>query len=104
MANENCLAGMRCPECGNDEPFKIAITAYAIMYDEGSEEIEEEITWDDASYCECQACLFAGTVADFQESVPCSLCGEQTKAMTAYLHQGKYVGACCWDERLRTTG
>jgi hypothetical protein len=104
MANANCLAGMGCPQCGSDPSFQIAITASAIMYDEGCEASAEEITWDDTSYCECQACLFAGTVADFRASGPCSLWGEPAKAMTAYLHQGRYVGLCCWDEHLRTTG
>jgi formylmethanofuran dehydrogenase subunit E len=35
--------------------------------------------------------------------VVCSLCGNPTLADTAHLHQGKLIGECCWDERLRTT-
>lgn len=39
-----------------------------------------------------------------EETVSCSLCGEQCKAGTAHLHQGSFVGdECCWDDRLKST-
>ncbi len=25
MANENCLSGMHCPNCGSEEPFVISV-------------------------------------------------------------------------------
>ena len=37
------------------------------------------------------------------KTVTCKLCGKETPAGTAHLHQGQWVGECCWDERLRTT-
>lgn len=38
-----------------------------------------------------------------EEMVECRLCGKEASATTAHLHQGKWIGVCCWDERLRTT-
>ena len=38
------------------------------------------------------------------ETVECSLCGKQTPADTAHLHQGKWIGDdCCWDDRLKSS-
>lgn len=35
--------------------------------------------------------------------VVCKLCHQPALAKTAHLHQGEYIGECCWDERLRST-
>lgn len=35
--------------------------------------------------------------------IPCSLCGRLGKGTMVHLHKGRYIGDCCWDERLRTT-
>jgi hypothetical protein len=35
--------------------------------------------------------------------VTCIFCLSQVPTAEAHLHQGKWVGPCCWDERLRTT-
>lgn len=35
--------------------------------------------------------------------VTCIFCHNQVSTSEAHLHQGKWVGPCCWDERLRTT-
>lgn len=35
--------------------------------------------------------------------VTCIFCHRQVPTDDAHLHQGKWVGPCCWDERLRTT-
>lgn len=37
------------------------------------------------------------------DQVICKLCNEYCEAKHSHLHQGEYVGECCWDERLRTT-
>jgi hypothetical protein len=34
MANTNCLAGIRCPECGSEGPFVIEVTHQVVMGDE----------------------------------------------------------------------
>jgi len=35
--------------------------------------------------------------------VMCKLCQNSVPAKTAHLHQGTWVGECCWDERLKST-
>lgn len=35
--------------------------------------------------------------------VTCKLCHEECPAETAHLHQGEWVGECCWDPRLKVT-
>ena len=34
-ANSNCLYGLACPSCGSLEPFELAITTLATIYDSG---------------------------------------------------------------------
>ena len=33
----------------------------------------------------------------------CKFCGREAHVLQSHLHQGGWVGPCCWDERLRTT-
>lgn len=66
MANSNCLQGFECPSCHSEEPFRIRITASAVVYDSGIDDIEST-EWDNSSYCECPACRFCGTAEDFQQ-------------------------------------
>ena len=70
--NTNCLAGLRCPKCGALEPFYIAASCWATMFDDGSD-ATEEIAWDDGSACRCISCRFAGTVAAFAVKAPANL-------------------------------
>ena len=65
MPNTNCLQGMKCPECGALEPFKIAISTIATVYDDGTEEFGDT-EWDDDSYCECGSCSHSGIVEQFR--------------------------------------
>jgi hypothetical protein len=66
----NCLAGWRCPNCGDAEKFRIDravqhLTVY--LSDDGTEDgnggVETDFP-DDAS-CSCLSCGHAGTVKDF---------------------------------------
>ena len=68
--NENCLAGMRCPECGSLEPFRIGITTVMQFTDEGEDFLNDKGSdqeWTDDSFCECCACDKSGKVKDFKE-------------------------------------
>lgn len=62
--NENCLAGMKCPDCGSLEPFDIQVTMIVKVEDEGTEECGDT-DWSDDSHCRCRECDYTGTVADF---------------------------------------
>lgn len=38
-----------------------------------------------------------------EEAVQCGLCKQLTSKVTARLHQNKFIGDCCWDDRLKIT-
>lgn len=66
MSNDNCLAGMRCPECGSYEPFDIRAEVTVTMFDEGSDG-DYGYEWNEESLCFCKKCDHGGWVADFRE-------------------------------------
>lgn len=67
MANKNCLVGMKCPKCGDEDQFRIEATAMFNVTDDGTEHSGEgAVQWDDGNYCECHACSHYGTVKDFK--------------------------------------
>jgi hypothetical protein len=35
--------------------------------------------------------------------VPCRLCGTENPQRLAHLHQGDWIGECCWTESLRAS-
>lgn len=65
--NENCLAGMRCPECGDFGPFMINVTQsqMTMVTDEGHDEVGGDSEWDDDSVCRCIACGHESKVRQF---------------------------------------
>lgn len=63
--NENALAGMRCPECGAEEEFRISASSMFQVDDSGTID-HEEVDWDDGSYMECKACHYGGIVMNFK--------------------------------------
>jgi hypothetical protein len=65
MPNENCLLGMKCPKCGNEEPFAIAATCWAEVNDDGIDGAED-YEWHDTSTCICRRCTYTAKVADFK--------------------------------------
>lgn len=53
--NVNCLAGMRCPNCGSIEPLKIMVTQTMMAHfsDEGSyDDAGGNMEWGENSACE----------------------------------------------------
>lgn len=65
MANSNCLEGLSCPECGQEDRLNIAVTAWASVTDEGTEDFRS-VEWDEESACGCPECGFSGKVSDFR--------------------------------------
>jgi hypothetical protein len=63
--NTNCLEGMKCPKCGQEDAFKIEASCLFIVTDDGTEDAGNGHEWGDANYCECTECAHYGTVADF---------------------------------------
>lgn len=64
MENTNCLEGMRCPRCQKLGKMEIAITALALVSDEGTETINDT-EWNEDSFCRCDECDYCGTVKEF---------------------------------------
>lgn len=62
--NDNCLAGFRCPECGEQDRFQIAIQSFADFDDTGSE-VNGDCEFDGQSSCLCCNCKHSGVVNDF---------------------------------------
>jgi hypothetical protein len=66
MANTNCLAGIKCPKCGNEDLFLISATCWATVTDDGVESTED-LEWDGESQCLCKQCRFTDGMHAFEE-------------------------------------
>lgn len=53
--NENCLAGVQCPDCGWTASFTIAATAWFAVTDSGTDTYTD-VEWDSRSLVECDGC------------------------------------------------
>ncbi len=71
MANVNCLLGVMCPKCEQEDRFYITATACWEVCDDGTGEYED-VAWDDDSDCTCAVCGKSGVLKDFRvkESTP----------------------------------
>lgn len=65
MTNQNCLAGVRCPKCGNGDVFHIGCTTYAVVNDEGAQAYGD-LEWDDESRATCAECHLTGPLKEFR--------------------------------------
>jgi ribosomal protein S27E len=65
MTNTNCLAGISCPNCGNDSVVYIETRTLAVVTDDGAETFGD-MEWDADSYAECPECKHRGTVGQFR--------------------------------------
>lgn len=64
MTNENCLQGIRCPSCGQEDRFKITAAITCLVTDNGSEPVGDH-DWDDDSNTHCSECGFNAKLKDF---------------------------------------
>ena len=65
--NENTLTDMICQECGNEDVFLIAVEQMTKVTDDETDHYGDT-EWFQTTYCRCNECDFAGTVADFTYS------------------------------------
>jgi len=65
MTNENCLQGIRCPACDNEDRFRIQVLATATVTDDGAVVEHGDMEWDATSYAECPNCHEHGELAHF---------------------------------------
>lgn len=82
MTNTNCLAGMKCPECGNEESLRIETKITVDVTDDGAEPIDGDYEWDEDSPAHCPECGESGVVADFEVDKT-----EQATLITTFMPQ-----------------
>ena len=60
----NCLKGIRCPKCQNDNSFSISAFVTAEVTDDGAT-AAGDMEWDGESCIRCSTCEHSGTVNEF---------------------------------------
>lgn len=86
MTNHNCLTGIACPSCGQEDEFFITCTIEVWMSDDGIDDdyafkYGDGYEWDNAARIRCPECNHVNTVATFttprqDAASTCSFCGE----------------------------
>lgn len=67
MENENCLAGIQCPRCGNEDRLLIVTTVLADVTDGGADIADgSDMHWDDSSFTRCPECDRDGPLKEFR--------------------------------------
>lgn len=67
--NVNCLEGMRCPDCGQNDSFNIVGTAEFDVSDDGTGSDFTDVEWHDDSKASCPDCGWHGTVGSLRREV-----------------------------------
>lgn len=68
--NTNCLEGIRCPECGQEDEFEIDATATLLVTDDGWDLARYSAAeWGRYSSIKCTDCGKLGEVAEFTVGV-----------------------------------
>lgn len=66
--NTNCLEGISCPACGDEDKFRISCMVDAIVTDDGAD-IADNNHWDwhDESDCSCCNCGHYAKLKEFKK-------------------------------------
>ncbi len=68
MTNDNSLAGVQCPGCGNEDRFLIVATILADVTDDGADIADgSDMHWDGASMTRCPECDRDGPLSGFHK-------------------------------------
>lgn len=62
--NANCIEGFKCPECGHTESFRIGMIGN-FHYRDGLISTSTSAQFKPNTYCQCNQCDHAATVAEF---------------------------------------
>jgi len=65
MTNDNCLKGIKCPQCSQSEHMRITAQVVCDVTDYGSESLDDHF-WDEDSFTQCPECKFEGKLIDFR--------------------------------------
>ena len=69
MTNTNCLAGLRCPQCGNADRLFITGIVRLEVTDDGADVADgSDWHWDDASLTICPECDRDGLLSEFRDT------------------------------------
>jgi hypothetical protein len=83
--NTNCLEGMKCPNCGSEGPFTVAVTGWTKVSDDGTDHVED-VEWEDDAKTYCTQCPREGTWESFRiptaKSRALTLLAQYDEAMT----------------------
>jgi len=79
--NENCLDGVVCPVCGQEDQFDIQIHGSARVNDYGWD--DETVEWDNSSWCICGDCGYTGSFGEF------NYCGDKTIPIADHVQANK---------------
>lgn len=63
--NTNCLEGVKCPQCGYEDDFRIKAEIMVFVTDEGTQDELGGYEWDKNAYCQCGSCDHEGILDDF---------------------------------------
>lgn len=63
--NFNCLAGLRCPKCGNEDRLLIEALVTCSVTDDGAEPAGD-MEWNEKSWCVCPRCDEEGELSKFR--------------------------------------
>lgn len=67
MKNENCLRGIRCPKCGNEDHFYIEASILAYVTDDGADMAKHtDMEWNEDNYARCPDCGESGVLGEFR--------------------------------------
>lgn len=64
MTNENCLAGIYCPDCGQEGRFYIDARVTCLVTDDGVDESSDP-EWDSDTSCRCGECDRSGPLSEY---------------------------------------
>lgn len=62
--NTNCLEGIRCPKCGQEDEFLIYASSWFQFTDDGTGDFGD-VEYDNTAPIECRDCGEIAIVADF---------------------------------------
>ena len=81
MPNQTLLAGMACPDCGSEGPFRIDCRQTLTIHDDSAGDEENgDVTWSDGSFCQCLCCPRAGLVRDFYTNTDTNTSAKEREA------------------------
>lgn len=65
MPNTNCLKGVRCPSCGQEDAFQITARVSVLVTDDGTEDSGGDYERDHDAPTRCIDCGKCGPLSDF---------------------------------------